>query len=92
MVAQETLLVILVKLVKAANAADNEQAPALIRELPEELRFLLGDQHYRDGELETLCAQTDTALSASDSRRPARWPESVSQSGLRFMTRPRLAG
>ena len=40
-----------------ANTADNEPAPALIRELPPELRFLLGDQHYRDSALETLCAQ-----------------------------------
>jgi hypothetical protein len=36
----------------AANAADNEHAPALIRELPLALRFLLGDQHYRDGALQ----------------------------------------
>ena len=41
----------------AANAADNERAPALIRELLAELRFLLGDQHYRDADLETVCAQ-----------------------------------
>src|ERR671927_241279 len=32
----------------AANAADNEIAPALIKELPTEVRFLLGDQHYQD--------------------------------------------
>src|SRR5262249_40693717 len=31
-----------------ANAADNLQAPGLIQELPLDLRFLLGDQHYRD--------------------------------------------
>jgi hypothetical protein len=41
----------------AANAADNERAPALIRELPPDLRFLLGDQHYRDADLESVCAQ-----------------------------------
>ena len=29
-----------------ANEADNEKAPALIRELPPELRYLLGDRHY----------------------------------------------
>ena len=29
-----------------ANEADNEVAPALIRELPSELRYLLGDRHY----------------------------------------------
>src|SRR3990170_3038156 len=38
----------------SANVADNEQAPALIAELPDELRFLLGDQHYND---ETLHQQ-----------------------------------
>lgn len=41
----------------AANAADNEEAPPLIRELPEEVHFLLGDQHYRDEALQTLCAE-----------------------------------
>ena len=45
-----------------ANRADNEHAPALIRELPRELRFLLGDQHYHDAELETLCAQQQCTL------------------------------
>ena len=29
-----------------ANEADNDVAPALIRELPPELRYLLGDRHY----------------------------------------------
>jgi hypothetical protein len=46
----------------AANAADNKHAPALIRELPFELRFLLGDQHYRDGVLEDQCALRDCLL------------------------------
>jgi hypothetical protein len=45
-----------------ANAADNERAPALIRELPLELRFLLGDQHYRDQALEDQCALRDCLL------------------------------
>jgi hypothetical protein len=40
-----------------ANRADNEQAPTLLPELPTELRFVLGDQHYHDPELDTLCAQ-----------------------------------
>jgi hypothetical protein len=31
-----------------ANAADNEQAPALLAELPPLVRFVLGDQHYND--------------------------------------------
>jgi len=41
-----------------ANAADNLLAPGLLQELPLELRFLLGDQHYRDPDLEQLCARS----------------------------------
>jgi hypothetical protein len=41
-----------------ANAADNLQAPGLLQELPLELRFLLGDQHYHDPDLEQLCARS----------------------------------
>lgn len=36
----------LAALLTPANTADNEAAPALIQELPSELRFLLGDWHY----------------------------------------------
>jgi hypothetical protein len=36
----------LAALLTPANTADNEVAPALIQELPIELRFLLGDRHY----------------------------------------------
>ena len=46
----------------AAPEADNACAPALIRELPLELRFLLGDQHYRDPELDALCARRNCRL------------------------------
>jgi Transposase DDE domain len=46
----------------AAPEADNVCAPALIRELPLELRFLLGDQHYRDPDLEALCALRNCRL------------------------------
>ena len=42
-----------------ANEADNEIALVLVPELPVELRFLLGDQHYNDPELAELCAQTN---------------------------------
>ena len=52
----------LAALLTPAAAADNIQAPALIRELPLELRFLLGDQHYRDPDLEDLCAQRGCVL------------------------------
>jgi hypothetical protein len=40
-----------------ANAADNETALELVPDLPPDLRFLLGDQHYHDPELEDRCAQ-----------------------------------
>ena len=32
--------------------------PGLLQELPLELRFLLGDQHYHDSDLEQLCARS----------------------------------
>ncbi len=38
-----------------ANTADNEQAPALLAELPAEVKAILGDLHYNDPELMRLC-------------------------------------
>ncbi|MHB8993357.1 MAG: transposase, partial [Chloroflexota bacterium] len=38
-----------------ANTADNEQAPALLEELPAEIRVLLGDVQYNDPELLQRC-------------------------------------
>jgi hypothetical protein len=49
----------------AAPAADNIQALALVPEVPRELRFLLGDQHYRDPDLAALCAQRGCLLVTS---------------------------
>ena len=46
----------------AAPEADNVVAPRLIRELPVDLRFLLGDQHYRDAALTTQCAARSCVL------------------------------
>lgn len=46
----------------AANRADNEEAPKLIRELPAELRFLLGDRSYHDQDLESLCEGQEIIL------------------------------
>lgn len=40
-----------------ANSADNEMALELVPELPPDVRFLLGDKHYRDPELDLKCAQ-----------------------------------
>jgi hypothetical protein len=45
-----------------ANAADNEQAPALIRELPDQVRYVLGDTHYNDADLRELCEDTGREL------------------------------
>jgi Transposase DDE domain len=45
-----------------ANAADNEQAPALIRELPPEVRYILGDVQYNDPELRRLCDKAGQEL------------------------------
>jgi hypothetical protein len=45
-----------------ANAADNEQAPALIENLPPGTHFLLGDQHYYDEALFALCGQQGGVL------------------------------
>ena len=45
-----------------APAADTTVAPALIRELPLELRFLLGDQHYGAADLADRCALRDCRL------------------------------
>lgn len=45
-----------------ANAADNEQAPALLAELPLEVRYLLGDVHYNDPALRRLCHQAGWEL------------------------------
>ena len=38
-----------------ANAADNIEAPALLEELPAEVRFILGDVHYNDPGLRRQC-------------------------------------
>lgn len=45
-----------------ANAADNEQASALMEGLPAEVRFVLGDQHYADPALQALCAAQHRVL------------------------------
>jgi hypothetical protein len=57
-----------------ANAADNEEAPSLIRDLPDEVHFLLGDQHYRDEALETLCAQRNCILVTTRSGKGHPYP------------------
>ena len=49
----------------AANVADNEHAPALIKALPPGLHFLFGDQHYHDEALKRLCEQQNCCLVTS---------------------------
>jgi Transposase DDE domain len=45
-----------------ANVADNVQAPALLADLPAEVRVLLGDLHYNDPALHAQCAADDRIL------------------------------
>jgi hypothetical protein len=45
-----------------ANTADNEVAPHLVRQLPSEVRYVLGDTHYNDPELRTCCETTQRIL------------------------------
>lgn len=45
-----------------ANTADNEAAPALIGELPPEMRYLLGDLHYNAPNVLEACQKTDRIL------------------------------
>lgn len=47
-----------------ANEADNNIALELVPELPPDVRFLLGDQHYQDPDLDQLCAQNDCVVIA----------------------------
>lgn len=46
----------------AANVADSDQAPTLLREVPPEVRFVLGDRHYHRDELRELCMQDGRLL------------------------------
>lgn len=57
----------LAALLTPANAAENEEAPARIRELPDEWRFLLGDVHYLDPDLEMLGEERGIILMTSHS-------------------------
>ena len=47
-----------------ANEADNNIALTLVPELPPDVRFLLGDQHYKDPDLDQLCAQNNCLVIA----------------------------
>ena len=51
-----------------ANRADNEEAPALLGDLPGAVRFVLGDSHYQDPALHAHCAAADRVLVAPTGR------------------------
>ncbi len=48
-----------------ANAADNEVAPALLRGLPAEARFILGDLHYNAPNVRETCDQAGRILATT---------------------------
>jgi plasmid stabilization system protein ParE len=48
-----------------ANIADSDPAPELLREIPAEVRFVLGDRHYNTPELRETCEQDDRLLVAT---------------------------
>ena len=49
----------------SAEVADNQMAPALIEELPDEARFVLGDTHYNAQNVREKCEQTERFLVTS---------------------------
>jgi hypothetical protein len=49
-------------LLTPANVADSDPAPDLLREVPIDIRFVLGDRHYNTPELRSLCEQDDRLL------------------------------
>lgn len=48
-----------------ANIADSEPAPDLLREVPAEVRFILGDRHYNTPDLREDCSCHDRLLVAT---------------------------
>jgi hypothetical protein len=48
-----------------ANIADQEEAPALVRELAPDIRYILGDTHYNDPVLRLQCEQAGRFLIAT---------------------------
>jgi hypothetical protein len=48
-----------------ANVADSEVAPLLLTQLPAEVRYVLGDQHYNTPELRTECTRHNRELVAT---------------------------
>ena len=49
----------------AANVADHVHALTLLAELPAEVRYVLGDQHYHDPVIDAVCAQAGQMVVAT---------------------------
>lgn len=69
--------------VTSANVADNEQAPALIENLPHGTHFLLGDQHYYDETLFRLCERFGCILVTSHTGKNNPYPHQDEGVGVR---------
>jgi hypothetical protein len=54
-----------------ANTYDATSAPQLARELPEDVRYVRGDRHYRDDDLQSYCTFTGRILVTT---RPGKYP------------------
>lgn len=65
-----------------ANTYDAKVAPALIRELPAEVRYVLGDRHYNDeaGEVHTACRLSNRFLVTT---KPGPYPHTDAGSSVR---------
>lgn len=48
-----------------ANVADQDEAPALVRQLSPDIRYILGDTHYNDPDLRRQCEQEGRFLIAT---------------------------
>jgi hypothetical protein len=53
-----------------ANTADNEVAPCLIEQLPDEARFVLGDLHYNAPNVREACQSTEERFLVTSKRAP----------------------
>jgi hypothetical protein len=63
-----------------ANVADNEQALTLLPELPPEVRYVLGDQHYNDPAIRAACAAEGREVVAT---RRGKYPHTDTGVGVR---------
>jgi hypothetical protein len=64
----------------AANVADNMHALTLLPELPAEVRYVLGDQHYNDPGIDAVCAQAGQTVVAT---RRGPYPHTDDGAGVR---------